>query len=127
VLESARVIAVNTKPMHLASANDLRFSDNGTVVLCLAGDDTRLTPDAGIEIDAHRPGDALIVVSAVKGLVGLSMLKKGRVFQEFNEGALADDVPIMSSNLVLDRSEQVLAVALTHPRAGGLPLRRGCP
>src|SRR4030095_3082736 len=57
-VELARVVAVQPDPLHLAAVRDLLASDDRDVVLGLAGDDARVAPDAGVQIDRHRAGGA---------------------------------------------------------------------
>ena len=51
----ARVVAIDSNPMHGATMADLQFADDRDVVFRLAGNDTGAATGAGVEIDRHPP------------------------------------------------------------------------
>src|SRR5690606_10647151 len=69
--EIALVVAIDADPVHLAAASDLILSDDGDIVLGLAGDHAGVAADAGAEVDGHAPSVARLArfdVSLRKGL-----------------------------------------------------------
>src|SRR5690348_12808232 len=60
VLERALVVTIDPEPMHVSAAQDFSLPYNRTIVLRLTRHDAGLAADAGVEIDAHRPGDSVV-------------------------------------------------------------------
>ena len=58
IVKISRVVPVNADPRHLSAVEDLLLSDDGNVVLRLAGDGTGIAAGTGVEIDGHTPGVA---------------------------------------------------------------------
>src|SRR4051812_40420764 len=65
IVELAGEIAIDTQPLHLAAPPDLILADDRDIVFRIAGSDTGIAADAGIEIDHHAPGGPRI------GLIGI--------------------------------------------------------
>ena len=57
---SPSIVAVDADPVHLAPAAHLVLADDRDVVLRLAGDDAGVAADAGVEVDRHAPGVAVV-------------------------------------------------------------------
>ena len=49
-------VAVHADPVHGVAARDLVLSDDGDVVLRLAGHDAGVAAGAGVQVDRHAPG-----------------------------------------------------------------------
>src|SRR4051794_18577883 len=60
IVELAGEIAIDAQPVHLAAPRDLILADDGDIVFRIAGSDTGIAADAGIEIDHQAPGGARI-------------------------------------------------------------------
>ena len=60
------MIAVDSQPVHFATAQNLLLADDRDVIFRLAGDDTGIATDARIQIDRHPPGVALVLVRRVE-------------------------------------------------------------
>src|SRR3954465_3633048 len=56
IVELAGEIAIDAQPLHLAAPRDLILAHDGDIVFRIAGSDTGIAADAGIEIDYHAPG-----------------------------------------------------------------------
>src|SRR3954449_11030664 len=56
IVKLAGEIAIDTQPLHLAATRDLILADDSDIVFRIAGSDTGIAADAGIEIDHHAPG-----------------------------------------------------------------------
>src|SRR5690606_37409272 len=53
-----QLVGVDADPVHLAPAGDLLLAHHRDVVLRLAGCGAGVAADAGVQVDAHRPGVA---------------------------------------------------------------------
>src|SRR5204863_865189 len=66
VVGRSAIVAVDSNPVHLASAQDLVLPDDRNVVLRLAADNARVASDAGIDVDGHSPLVAVVLVLGVQ-------------------------------------------------------------
>src|SRR5205085_9000404 len=62
----AFVISVDANPVHLTTASDLLFTDDGNVVLSLAREDAGVASDATVQVDRHAPRIAIALVLVIK-------------------------------------------------------------
>ena len=80
------VVAVQTDPVHLTTAQDLILADDRDVVLGLAGDNASVAADAGVQVDRHAPlvntAEFLVIVERLttRDFAGDDRLALGAVF-----------------------------------------------
>src|SRR5579883_1077246 len=72
------IITVDPNPMHDPLATDLILTDNGNIVFGLAGDLTRLTANAGAQVDRHPPCIARISHRWVQRAVWPASRRRGK-------------------------------------------------
>src|SRR6185312_15389842 len=116
-LERTFVVPVDAQPVHLTIARDLYPADHRTVVFGLAGRDAGVAADAGIEIDAHGPGDAGVRRALVERLAGRRVPQEARILQEPGQRAFADEITAERAPFVLNHRELVPTVELAQTRA----------
>src|SRR5262249_17454136 len=79
------VVPVDAQPVHFPAALHFTFAHNGNVIFRLAGQHTGVTPQAGVQIDDHAPGIALIRLGRIERLLRLRvrryLLRKMGLFQ----------------------------------------------
>ncbi len=124
------VIAVDAQPVHDAAVEHLVLADDRHVVLGLAGGDTGLAADAGIQIDRHRPGVARVFVWRIKRRVVFFALEEMRVLPVVGERALADQIAPGDAVMPLRRGQPQRVAGLGNARrlgrAMGRPRRAIC-
>ena len=98
---AAFVIAIDAQPMHLPLVDHLLLADDGNVVLGLAGDDASVAADAGVEIDAHRPGGRPFGLPAIQVRLRLVGGEKPRVLAILGKRSVPDDILPPSSKIRL--------------------------
>src|SRR5215471_3904601 len=101
--------------MHLASAHDLVFADDGDVVFRLAGDNAGVATVAAVEVDGHRPFVAVVGefgLAVVEGkFLGrglLEFMNEIRILAVFVQSAGNQDVPAFHVEVVLRAGERVI-------------------
>ena len=130
-LGGAAVVAVDAQPVHLAAGEHLLLADHRDVVLRLAGGDAGLTPDAGIEVDRHRPGRARIRHLGIERLSRLWPFQKTWVVAKPGQCALAHQVAAGDAVVSLHRGEPEVVAGLgdavrhLHERRGRVAQRCG--
>ena len=102
--------------MHLASACDLIFADNRNVVLRLASNRANTAADAGVEIDDHAPGVAVVFDLRIKRFVFTRRWLFG-----FGDGSDAHQIAAFHLPMML-RGDQFVALAgLLDLQTGAAP------
>src|SRR5205823_3951294 len=108
----AGVVAVDADPVHLAPGDDLHLADDRDVVLGLAGDRASGAADAGVQVDRHAPGVAVVGVLGVERglrarLQPVERAEEVRVGAELLDRPALDDVATLHAGVVLRAGERI--------------------
>ena len=125
------MVGVDANPMHLATTRDLIFSDDRNVVLCLAGNRAGIAADAGVEIDDHAPGIAVVgeLIGIEQRLVRrrFRLVRQFALCDEFRQRAFSQNVATFHRMMVLRRGESMFRTRLTKRETIAMPERIGGP
>ena len=100
-------VAVDAEPVHLAPAHTSVLADDRDVVLGLAGDDAGAAADAGVEVDAHGPGNTVVTEGCIKRLLGRLTPQEFRLLQKLRERSLMNEITPVRGRFELHRSERM--------------------
>ena len=112
----AVVVAVDADPVEPAAEGDFLAADDGDVVFGLAGGDAGVAADAGVEVDDHAPGAAVIGLLRVEAGLGGGSAVADRGCAHVLD---ADEVVAFEGAVFLGGGEVGMAAGLGEGDAGG--------